>query len=471
MESGDSAPASATTGSALRFRVILSNDFPPTNVCNIAGGCSCGAAFCSDPDSLQTLIRSLLYVNEFDVESLEVSSGSFANIADKTNVLNVLDLYAMVYTNLIQHDLRYPTSDALRAVTFQGLSGAWGVNNTNRIGAGMDSEASDAIISIVDKPDPRPVWYCCGGCSREVAQAIWKVQNTRTPAQLQTFLNKLRIFQIAHQDGTIDWLLTNFPNLFVIYTTNTYGGMFNNGSANTDLNWVNANIINGHGPLGAIYPPAASMVTGVQEGDTPSFLILVSALRGLNNPEDPAQPSWGGQYARSGTTSHWLDCCGGGTISMWSTQYQAEFAQRANWMLPISTPSPPMPVIGFAPDYLATQSLQGQNAQAMLMSVSNAGTGTLAYSLTNEAPWLAVTPATGSSAGVPVSHTVNFITSNLPPRRVSGVSAHFPCSPISRRITGSCFDKCLCASGVISQSRPHLVLLPLPAGEGRGEGE
>jgi hypothetical protein len=67
LESGKSTQASATTGSALRFRVILSNDYPPTNVMALNN---------SDPDSLQTLVRSLLYVNEFDVESLEATSGT-----------------------------------------------------------------------------------------------------------------------------------------------------------------------------------------------------------------------------------------------------------------------------------------------------------------------------------------------------------------------------------------------------------
>ena len=36
----------------------------------------------------------------------------------------------------------------------------------------------------------------------------------------------------------------------------------------------------------------------MQEGDTPSFLHLVSALRGLNDPEKPDQAGWGGQFVR-----------------------------------------------------------------------------------------------------------------------------------------------------------------------------
>ena len=37
---------------------------------------------------------------------------------------------------------------------------------------------------------------------------------------------------------------------------------------------------------------------GQQEGDSPSFLHLASALRGLNDPEQPNQPGWGGRFVR-----------------------------------------------------------------------------------------------------------------------------------------------------------------------------
>jgi hypothetical protein len=58
-----------------------------------------------------------------------------------------------------------------------------------------------------------------------------------------------------------------------------------------DLAWVNANIRREHGPLGSAYPQSGwdPKVPGVWEGDTPSFLHLVSAARGVNDPEKPDQ--------------------------------------------------------------------------------------------------------------------------------------------------------------------------------------
>lgn len=356
LESGDSASVNATTGSAFRPRVVIISDFPPTNVCLPNNGCPSSQT--SDPDDVQSMVRFLLYANDFDVEGMVASSGTFANIANKTNILDMLDLYSQVYTNLIKHDLRYPTPDALRAVTFQGRDGTWGKPANAILGAGMDSKASDAIIKIVNQPDPRPVYFCVWTGTREIAQAIWDEQQTNTPTGLQAFLSKMRIYAIGQQDGSVGWLLTNFPNLFIIDPQNTWTGMF--GGANDPLGnlaWLNTHIRQNHGPLGAIYPPAAIGVNGLKEGDTPSFLYLVSAVHGLNNPEDPTQPSWGGQFVRLGSSNHFVDGPGPSSISMWKTNYQAEFAKRANWMLHLgaSTSTTTAPLIG-----LSTSGLTGR---------------------------------------------------------------------------------------------------------------
>ena len=40
------------------------------------------------------------------------------------------------------------------------------------------------------------------------------------------FLGKLRIYSIGRQDNSADWLLENYPSLFVILSENNYKGMF-----------------------------------------------------------------------------------------------------------------------------------------------------------------------------------------------------------------------------------------------------
>jgi hypothetical protein len=308
------------TGKA-KLRVVMSTDFPPLDVC--MGGCA--ADHRSDPDDVQSMVRFLLYSNEFDIEGLIASAATFAGKAKKQNILDMIDLYEKVYSNLKTHG-DYPAPDALRAVTFQGRDGTWGGSTSKNIGEGKDSEASDALIAIIDKPDPRPVYIGVWGDCSQVAQAIWKVQKTRSPEELDKFISKIRIHQIARQDETIEWLLNTFPKLFIVWSKSTYIGVMSG-----DLAWVNTNIRNNHGPLCAAYPPAAISGSGVIEGDSPSFLILVSANRGLNDPEDPTQESWGGQFKRDGSTNHYLDGPGGGSISKWRSKFLPEFAERADW--------------------------------------------------------------------------------------------------------------------------------------------
>ena len=155
----------------------MTSDFPPIGVVK-SGNVPDDQK--SDPDDMQSIVRFLLYANEFDIEALIASSGTFANRAKKQNILDVIDRYETVYGSLKKHDPLYPTPDYLRSVTFQGNSGTWGKKGTVNIGKGKDSEASEAIIDIVDKPDPRPVYIGIWGDCSVVAQAVWKIQNTRT---------------------------------------------------------------------------------------------------------------------------------------------------------------------------------------------------------------------------------------------------------------------------------------------------
>ncbi|MDZ7606418.1 MAG: DUF1593 domain-containing protein [Cyclobacteriaceae bacterium] len=320
------------------FRVIISSDFPPLDV--IPGGAGYGPdEKRSDPDDIQSMVRFLLYTNDLHVEGLIASSATFANIANKQNILDILNIYDQVDENLRNHDPNFPTADYLKSVTWEGRSGNWGKSVDEILGVGKDSEASEAIIRIVDQEDSRPVWIGIWGGPQEVAQAIWKVQQTRSSVELAVFLSKLRIFMIglgsaAGQDGSGQWLLDNFPDLFVIVSQQTYSGMFAQNSPLGNLEWLNVNIRKGHGPLGAIYPASGfnPEIPGMQEGDTPTFLHLVSASKGKNDPDRPDQESWGGQYElRDPAKKHWYDGPGAGSVSKWLGDIQKDFADRMDW--------------------------------------------------------------------------------------------------------------------------------------------
>lgn len=297
---------------------------------------------CSDSDDVQSMIRFLLYTNDFDVEGLIATSGTFANIANKQHIFDMLYLYDHVDENLRSHDDRYPTADELGAKTWQGRSGTWGRPSTEIIGEGKDSEASEKIIRLLEKEDERPVWFCIWGGSGDLAQALWKISTNSNASEAERLFRKIRMYMIGFQDGSGKWILDTFPNLFVIVSEKNYMGMFNNASGSdktlSDLLWINKHIRKGHGLLGALYPESGFYpeTPGVWEGDSPSFLYLISAVRGLNNPEKPDQESWGGKFTQPDLSkNHWIDHPDGSiTVSKWRRAVQDDFANRADRMLP-----------------------------------------------------------------------------------------------------------------------------------------
>ena len=158
--------------------------------------------------------------------------------------------------------------------------------------------------------------------------------------EAEALLGKVRVYLTGLQDGSAQWMLDTFPQLFVIVSVQNYKGMFYNAPGSdaslADLDWVNRHIRKGHGVLGLAYPESGFYPEspGVWEGDSPSFLHLVSSLRGINDAERPEQGGWGGRFVGNVGTNHWYDAPGGGrTVYQWRKAVQEEFAERADWMV------------------------------------------------------------------------------------------------------------------------------------------
>ena len=58
------------------------------------------------------------------------------------------------------------------------------------VGKEKDSEGSEWIIKTIDKDDPRPVWIPVWGGSNCLAQALWKVKETRTQKEIEKFVSR-----------------------------------------------------------------------------------------------------------------------------------------------------------------------------------------------------------------------------------------------------------------------------------------
>jgi len=251
----------------------------------------------ADPDDTQSLIRFLLYSNEWDVEGLIATT----SIHQRTRVapesiLKVLDAYKKVQQNLLKHEKGYPSFDQLRPLVKKSLA----VYGMQGVGEGKDSEGSDWIIKVLEKQDDRPLWVCIWGGPNTIAQALWKIKNTKSAGEAEKLYKKLRVYTISDQDDSGPWIRKNFPGIFYVvtpgynYNKATWLGMsFPMPGSNTEVisnDWLAKNIQQGHGPLGAAYPDVAYGM----EGDTPSFLNLI--INGLNDPEHPNYGGWGGRY-------------------------------------------------------------------------------------------------------------------------------------------------------------------------------
>ncbi len=236
----------------------------------------------ADPDDEQSMVRQLVSANEFDIEGLIVATGCWKKSQNNTNMLDkIVDAYGEVYPNLKAHAEGFPTPEYLKSISLMGQTG-YGMAD---VGSGKDSPGSELIIASVDKDDPRPVWVMGWGGMNNVAQAIWKVKESRSQKEFEQFLSKLRLFDILGQDDAGAWIAKNFPDVFYIRATGVYGW------APSD-EYLDEHIQN-HGPLGAVYPDRK----WATEGDTPAFMHIYPT--GLNDPEKIDQGGWGGRFSFS----------------------------------------------------------------------------------------------------------------------------------------------------------------------------
>ena len=254
----------------------------------------------NEPDDQESLIRLLLYANDIDIEGLIGSTGVWKLSDPATEVIHeCIDGYGKVYGNLIQHDSAYPTPEYLHSITTTGNRG-YGMSHVS----GRGSAGARLIIQAADRNDPRPLWLLAWGGANTLAQAIWTVSQTRTEEELNAFLAKIRVYDLAGQDDAGAWMAKTYPQLFIIRNVLAYKGMsfrfssdawdHTRGGNETVVSraWVRENIQHNHGPLGKLYPDALH----IWEGDTPTFLYLLP--NGLNDPEQQWQGSWGGRFTR-----------------------------------------------------------------------------------------------------------------------------------------------------------------------------
>lgn len=343
-----------TFGFLLLIPLVLSGAFVPTSnsaanetrprlmVLTDIGG---------DPDDQQSMIRLMVYANEFEIEGLIASAsgtpGELKQAVTKPQLIReIVNAYGQVRHNLALHSDGYPTADYLRARIKSGNP----QRGLDAIGEGHDTEGSQWIIAVVDREDSRPVNITIWGGQTDLAQALWRVRSDRGSGGLKKFIDRIRIYDIGDQDRIVDWIWSEFPGLFYVLgkaakgrdkREAVYRGMYLGGNQSlTSREWMETYIRQGRGPLGALYPTrtwtAPNPHSAIKEGDTPSWFYFLP--NGLNAPDHPSWGGWGGRFVNShdriyrdakDTVDGVTD--GRSTVWRWRDAFQRDFQARMEW--------------------------------------------------------------------------------------------------------------------------------------------
>jgi hypothetical protein len=308
---------------APRPRVIIETD---------AGG---------DPDDEQSLVRFLVYVNEFDVEGI-IANRPLARDGENKNPIRdglgivraMVKAYGECHANLVKHDPRYPTPEFLLARTVPGYDDT--------------DDGVKLVLRVVDADDPRPVWFCNWGTDHLsgescLKRALDRVLRERGAEAYAKFKGRLRLSSADKFDDHTAKIAPPFP-LWVDVSHPARDGKrwyhrFSALTATVGGFDIERDVRTGHGPLGPLYP--LNTTHPQKEGDTMMFLYLIPT--GMNDPTQPTWGSWGGRYGPhdefSGKPYFWanqLDTWRGATnrdntVLRWAADLQNDFRTRMNW--------------------------------------------------------------------------------------------------------------------------------------------
>jgi hypothetical protein len=294
-----------------------------------------------DPDDEQSMVRFLLYTNEWDVEGI-ICNRQAARDGENLNrqrtgleiVRAMVDAYGACRENLVHHDDRYPTRQHLFDRTVSGYADS--------------ADGVKLVLAAADKLDERPIWFCNwgtinGSAPSSLKRAADQVLATRGAEGYAKFKRK---FRLASDDQFGDhttkteppwqlWVDTFRPPVDGRRWYHRFSGI----TATAGGFDLEREVRTGHGPLGALYP--TNTTHPQKEGDTMTFLYLVPT--GMNDPSEPTWGSWAGRYGPRaefpGRPYYWADVPDAwqgtshrdNTLIRWAAALQNDFRARLDW--------------------------------------------------------------------------------------------------------------------------------------------
>src|SRR6476646_4760915 len=143
-------------------------------------------------DDRDSMIRFLMYSNEWDVEAIIYNSSRFHWLGNTWSGVEwihaEIDWYSRVYANLRQHAEGYPTPDELRSKVYVG--------NINNVGEmELDTPGADRIVRVLLDDRPGPVYLQVWGGTNTIAKALSTIQKQH-PDQMDRVSQKAILFII-----------------------------------------------------------------------------------------------------------------------------------------------------------------------------------------------------------------------------------------------------------------------------------
>ncbi len=260
-----------------------------------------------EPDDTQSMVRLLMYANEFHFEGFGATYTSHDQKAHPELLIKLFDIYGKSEKQLQQYG-DYPTSAELIQQVKEGASNK-GIEYT---GNNYNTELSEDLVQAISRKSEQPLWILVWGGALDLAQALWSMKQSFTPNELDAVLQQARVYAIGDQyDQCGPWIRENFKNLFYITNYSAFRGIYRTGNTKyVSSKWVQENIRSIDAPLAQLYPvydggDPWGKVEGVKEGDTPSFLYLLK--ESPNHPENPQKGGWGGRFQPIKGTHHFTD--------------------------------------------------------------------------------------------------------------------------------------------------------------------
>jgi len=264
-----------------------------------------------------SMVRCLLYANEWDIEGIVTSSSQYHwqghKWAGDDWIVPYLDAYAQVYQNLVKHDPAYPTPEYLQERTALGNAKAEG--DMDEVTAG-----SQLIVKVLlDETDDRPIWLQAWGGPNTIARALKTIEEEH-PERMAEVAGKIRFFFIWEQDSTYQayirphWgkyeILTIISDQFLAIAYQWKNIQPKEMQKYFEGAWMKENILKNNGPLCSLYKAHTNGDDGFDdgdfrsEGDSPAFMHQI--MTGLRNLESPEYGGWAGRYVRVRENT-WLD--------------------------------------------------------------------------------------------------------------------------------------------------------------------